>query len=196
MSILLSDNNKKYIMDWDKSLDVLKVMEFEIGAWNQSAGQYDYTLANTYYLQGAPTVGPSYGNMFDYVGGLTTTIATAGTPVLVNAVTTSVYANGFTHTNSRLTKEGDAIGPIKLEGIIAFNGTNNDELHVWFYKNGVQIPCSKGTMVIRGAGGNTIAFHCMTNMVDGDYIEVFVANVSGARNVTLENMNIILTEII
>ena len=50
--------------------------------------------------------------------------------------------------------------------------------------------------VIAGSGkGDTIPFHCMTDMVDGDYIEVYVANISGARDVTLENMNVIISEL-
>ncbi len=129
-------------------------------------------------------------------GGTTTTISSTGVYYKVNANTTSNFTKGFTHSNGRLTKDGDGVNPFKLEGNIAFQGSNNDEIHVLFYKSGDAIPCSLGTKVISGSGkGDTIPFHCMTDMVDGDYIEVYVSNESGARDVTLENMNIMVTEL-
>lgn len=190
MATKISEKIKKHIIEWDEDRANLLLKEYQPTTWNSTTAQYDVSLVSTKKVGGG-----DYGNMFDFTGGSVTTIVSTGVDYLVNCTTISNFRKGFSHTNARLTKVGDAYGPVKLEGIISFNGTNNDELHVFFYKNGIQIPCSKGTMVIRGSGGNTISFHCMTDMVDGDYIEVYVSNQSGARNVTLENMNVILTEL-
>ena len=190
MGTKISEKTKKHILHWDEDRQDLLLIEYKPTTWNILTEQYDIQKVATHKVGGG-----DYGNMFDYTGGTVTTISSTGVYYKVNANTTSVFTKGFTHTNGRLTKVGDGYNPIKLEGIIAFNGSNNDELHVLFYQNGSPIPCSLGTMVIRGAGGNTISFHCMTEMVDGDYIEVYVSNQTGARNATLENMNIILSEL-
>ena len=190
MGTKISEKIKKHVISWDEDRGDLLLKEYQESTLNPNTNEYNVILVSTNKVGGA-----DYGNMFDFTGGSVTTIASTGVDYLVNCTTSSNFRKGFSHTNNRLTKVGDAYGPIKLEGVIAFNGTNNDEVHVCFFKNGSQIPCSKGTMVIRGTGGNTISFHCMTDMVDGDYIEVYVSNQTGARNVTLENMNVILTEL-
>ena len=190
MGTKISEKTKKHILHWDEDKSDLLLYEYKPTTWNILTEQYDIQKVGTYKVGGG-----DYGNMFDFSSNTVTTISSSSTYYPVQCVTTSVYTKGFTHSNGRLTKVGDGYNPIKLEGVIAFNGTNNDELHVTFHKSGVIIPCSLGTMVIRGSGGNTISFHCMTEMVDGDYIEVYVSNQSGARDVTLENMNIILTEL-
>ena len=190
MGTKISENTKRHVLSWDEDRKDLLLKEYVPTTWNTGTTEYNVVLSNTYKVGGG-----DYGNMFDYTGATVTTISSTGVYYKVNANTTSVFTKGFTHTNGRLTKVGDGYNPIKLEGIIAFNGTNNDELHVLFYQNGSPIPCSLGTMVIRGSGGNTISFHCMTEMDDSDYIEVYVSNQTGARNVTLENMNVILSEL-
>jgi len=190
MGVKISERVKKHHLEWDEVREDLLLKEYQPTTWNTGTTDYNMSLVGTYKVGGG-----DYGNFFDYTGGTITTISSTGVYYKVNANTTSNYTKGFTHTNGRLTKVGDGYNPIKLEGNIAFQGSNNDEIHILFYKNGVAIPCSLGTKVIGGSGkGDTIPFHCMTDMVDGDYIEVYVANISGARDVTLENMNVIISE--
>ena len=191
MGTKISEKTKKHILHWDEDREDLLLIEYKPTTWNILTEQYDIQKVGTYKVGGG-----DYGNFFDYTGGTVTTISSTGVYYKVNANTTSNYTKGFIHTNGRLTKVGDAYNPIKLEGNIAFQGSNNDEIHILFYKSGNPIPCSLGTKVIAGSGkGDTIPFHCMTDMVDGDYIEVYVSNQSGARDVTLENMNVIISEL-
>jgi hypothetical protein len=192
MSIKIKDIGTKYILDWNVDKSFLSLSTFNLSTWNQTTEEYDTTLDSIKKIGS-----PDYGNMFDFSSGSTTIVSSSGVYYLLNCTTTSLYTRGFTHSTNRLTKVGAAWGPIKLEGNIALSSSNNDEVHVKFYKNGTEIPCSLGSMVMSSGGkGNTIPFHCMTDMIDGDYIEVYVANMSGTTDITLENMNIILSELV
>jgi hypothetical protein len=106
------------------------------------------------------------------------------------------YGNMFDFSSGSTTIVSSS-GVYYLLNCTTTSSSNNDEVHVKFYKNGTEIPCSLGSMVMSSGGkGNTIPFHCMTDMIDGDYIEVYVANMSGTTDITLENMNIILSELV
>lgn len=192
MSLKIKDIGSKYIMDWNTEREFLYLMTFDLTTWNTEKGEYSTSLSSIKKIGS-----PDYGNMFDFSSGAITTISASGTYYLLNCTTTSVYTRGFTHSNGRLTKVGDAFGPIKLEGNLACAANNNDEVHTRFYKNGTAIPCSLGSTVMSSGGkGNTTPFHCITDMVDGDYIEVFVANMNATTDITLENLNVIITELV
>lgn len=190
MGVKISERVKKHHLEWDEVRQDLLLKEYQPTTWNTGTKEYDIDLVGTYKVGGS-----DFADMYDTTGGTITTISSTGVYYKVNANTNNVHIKGFTHTNGRLTKVGDEYNPIKAEGNISFLGSNNDEIHILFYINGSPIPSSLGTKVISGSGkGDTIPFHCLTDMNDGDYLEVYVANISGARNVTLENMSIILTE--
>lgn len=190
MGVKISENTKRHVLSWDEDRKDLLLKEYVPTTWNTGTTDYNVELSNTYKVGGS-----DFADMYDTTGGTITTISSTSVYYKVNANTNNVHIKGFTHTNGRLTKVGDEYNPIKAEGNISFQGTNNDEIHILFYINGSPIPSSLGTKVISGSGkGDTIPFHCLTDMNDGDYLEVYVANVSGARNVTLENMSVILTE--
>jgi hypothetical protein len=192
MSIKIRDTDKKFILDWDQTKEFLSLSTYNLTIWNPSISKYDTDLESVKKIGS-----PDYGNMFDFSSASVTTVSSSGTYYLLNCSTTSLYTRGFTHSNARLTKVGDAYGPIKMEGNLAVSSNNNAEIHAKFFKNGIEIPCSLGSMVMSSGGkGNTIPFHCITDMVDGDYVEVWVSNESSAHNITLENMNIILSELV
>jgi len=192
MSIKIKDIGTKYILDWNVDKSFLSLSTFNLSTWNQTTEEYDTTLDSITKIGS-----PDYGNMFDFSSASVTTISSSGTYYLLNCSTTSLYTRGFTHSNARLTKVGDAFGPIKMEGNLAVSANNNDEIHVKFFKNGIEVPCSLGSMVMSSGGkGSTLPFHCITDMIDGDYVEVWVSNETSTQDITLENMNIILSELV
>jgi len=191
MSIKIKDIGTKYILDWNEA-EFLSLATYNLTTWNPSTEKYDVSL------ESIKKVGsPDYVNMFDFSSGSITTISIADTWYLLNADTVSVYSKGFTHSTNRLTKVGDSWGPIKLEGCISVSSGNNNEVDVAFYKNGTIIPCSRQSVVTSSGGkSSAIPFHCMTDMFNEDYIEVWIKNVSGTTDITLENINVILTELV
>lgn len=185
MSVCLRDDNKKYFLDWNASSQ-----ELVLSTWNYvpDSGNVKLQLTATQSIGSVRT----YVNMFDFNSGSTTTVST-NTWTLLNATTTSLFSNGWTHSNNKLTYLGTT-GPIKLEGIASVSAGSNNEIHFSFYRNGSIIPCSEqDTTTGSGGRANACPFHCVTTMSSGDYIEVWVKNVSSSSSIDLDNVNVILT---
>lgn len=151
----------------------------------------DFVLA-----QNVPQVFPAFANYFDFSSGASTTIAGAEEWVKLNADTVQGFSrNGLVHTQNRLTYTGVVSKVFKVEGIVSLSSGANNSLRVAFFKNGSLWPCSEQDGVA-GAGGRTVAipFHCLMELGSGDYVEVFVRNMSGTSAVVTDNVNVILTE--
>jgi hypothetical protein len=74
---------------------------------------------------------------------------------------------------------------------------NNQEIHLAFYKNGTTLlPCTEQS--VNTATGNRISalpIHCLAELGEGEFIEVWVKNATSANNVTIDNLNVIISEI-
>ena len=191
MGTKISERIKKHIIEWDEVRGDLLLKEYQPTTWNSVSGDYDVSLVATKKVGGA-----DYANMFDFSSNTVTTISSSNTWYLLGCTTTSVYSKGFTHSNGRLTKVNNGYNPIKLEGAISVSDGNNNEVDVAFFKNGVILQSSRQSIVTTSGGkSSAIPFHCMTEMNDGDYIEVYINNTTASTNITLEDISVIVTEI-
>jgi hypothetical protein len=139
-----------------------------------------------------------YTNYFDFSSSTVTTIAVADTWYKLSADTTQGFSNnGLIHTDNRITNSGST-GIFKIEGVTSLQSTDNNVLAVAFFKNGVLIPCSEQKQVVVSHGGSDLAsaipFQCLTQLDPSDYLEVYVKNMTAANNVTIDNLNVIITE--
>jgi hypothetical protein len=138
---------------------------------------------------------PAYVNYFDFSSNSVTTVDTADTWYKLNSNTTTLFSrNGLAHTNNRVTN----VGPtriFKLEGIVSMVAGNNQEIHAAFFRDGVLYPCSEQS-TITGTGNrtNAIPFQCVIELTTNQYVEVWVKNQTGTNNITLKNLNVIITE--
>lgn len=145
----------------------------------------------------------AYINYFDFSNNLVTIIDTAGVWEKLNTSTTSLFSEGlFAHQNNRVTYGAGFIGgqvlPIvcQIEGIVSVSAGNNDEVHVAFFKNGQLYPCSEQSVVCSPGGkSSAVPFHCLVELEDQDFIEVYVKNQSSSNNITLDNVNVIVKEL-
>jgi hypothetical protein len=144
----------------------------------------------------------AYINYFDFSNDLTTGpfADPIGGPnwIKLNANTTSPYSSGtLTATNNRVTNTGTVSMIIKMEGIISVAPTlDYSEIGAAFFQNETLIPCSAQT-VLCGLIGETSAlpFHCVTQLDPDDYVEVWVQNISNETSITLDNVNVIITQL-
>jgi hypothetical protein len=192
MGIKISERIKEHLLEWDETRGDLILKEYqESTTLNPSNNEYNMELVATKKVGGG-----DYANMFDFSSNTVTTIAASDTWYKLQCVSTSVYRKGFAHTNNRLTKVGDGYNPIKLECNTSITSSNNKLIQAAFFKNGNIIPCSLGEVVTASGGkGSTIAFHCMTEMNDGDYVEIWIKNKTASSNITLDVFNVIVTEL-
>jgi len=137
-----------------------------------------------------------YINYFDFSSKSITTVLEAGTWYKLSTNTTSIFSNnGLVHSNNRVTNTG-GYKVVKMEGIISVSANNGNEIHASFFKNDSLIPCSEQSVVVNsGNKVDAIPFHCITDLQTGDYLEVWVKNNNSTQDITLDNINVIITKI-
>ena len=139
---------------------------------------------------------PAYINYFDFSSSSVTDITAINTWVKLNADTTSIFSrDGLVHTDNRVTNTGSS-KVFKVEGIISVSAGSNQTIHAAFFKNGVLHPCSEQSAITSGSNRvQAIPFHCLVELGTNDYIEVWVKNQANTTDITLDNINVIITEI-
>lgn len=139
---------------------------------------------------------PAYINYFDFSSSSVTDITAINTWVKLNADTTSIFSrDGLVHTDNKVTNTGSS-KVFKVEGIISVSAGNNQTIHAAFFKNGVLLPCSEQSAITSGSNRiQAIPLHCLVELNTNDYIEVWVKNQANTTDITLDNVNVIITEI-
>jgi hypothetical protein len=170
--------NRNYFFD----LNTQKVF------WKDSRGQiWDIYVNQKQYI-----------NYFE-LNGSVTTIKTADTWVKLNTVaTTSLFSAGgeLVHTNNRITYTGAIPRVFQIEGIMTVESGNNNEIHSAFFRNDTLYPCSEQTVTMSGSGkGAAVPFHCVIELQQNDYIEVWTKNFGATTDITLSNLNVITKEL-
>jgi len=139
-----------------------------------------------------------YINYFE-LNGSVTTITTADTWVKLNTVATnSLFASGaeLVHTNNRITYIGAIPRVFQIEGIMSVESGNNNEIHSAFFRNDTLYPCSEQKVNMSGTGkGAAVPFHCVIELQQNDYIEVWTKNFTATTDITLSNLNVITKEL-
>jgi hypothetical protein len=138
-----------------------------------------------------------YINYFDFSSQSVTTVAQSNTWYKLNTTTTEGFKrNGLVHSNNRVTYTGETTRVFKLEGIVSVESGNNNQIHVAFFKNDNLHPCSEQEVTTSGSGrASNVAFQCLIELAQNDYIEVWTKNATGATNITLGNINVIVTQL-
>jgi hypothetical protein len=140
-------------------------------------------------------------NYFDFTSSSVTTFESVDQWKKIETDTINLFSSGndFVHTNNRITNtNGDII--VKMEGIGSIRcAQGSTEIHMAFFKNGILIPCSEqsGYTVTHGQNSfsSAIPFQCMIELDVDDYIEVWVKNANSTTDITLDNINVIVTKL-
>lgn len=142
------------------------------------------------------SVNKAYINYFDFSSGSITTISTSDTWVKLETTTTSIFSRGsLVHANNRVTNTGGK-RVFKIEGIISVSAGNNNEIHAAFFKDGTIHPCSEQSIITNSSNRvSALPFHCVIELDTNEYVEVWVKNKLNATNITLDNVNVIVTEL-
>jgi hypothetical protein len=192
MSLKIKDIGTKYILDWDESNSFLKLSTFDLSTWNQSNQDYDVTLQSIKKIGSCDFV-----DMFDVSTRFVTTVLTIDEFYLLNTTTTSTLSKGFTHTNNKITKLGESYGPIKIEGNLSISSGDNNDIYVSIFKNGSIVSSSEQVLSTNNVGDTgSCSFSCLINLLDTDFIQVYVRNSTSTSNITLNRLSVILTELV
>lgn len=160
--------------------------------------QNDYVFTSDNNGLGSWKSKPYFINYFEFDSGAVTNVVSSGTWYLLNTTgTTSLFSRGeLVHTNNRITYTGTTSRIFQVEGIISVSAGNNNQIHAAFFRNNSLYPCSE-QVALMGSGGNSnsLPFHCIIQLNNGDYLEVFVKNQNSTTNITLSNVNVIIKEL-
>jgi len=128
-----------------------------------------------------------------------TTVSASNTFYKVSGTTTASSDNSkYTHTNNRLTNDAAISRKYLIQCILSFNSSANDVCEFGFYDSklsAIRTPSrTKATSNASGRAEN-VSFTCVVSHTNGDYLEIHCSNNSGARNITVDQLNFIVTEI-
>jgi hypothetical protein len=140
------------------------------------------------------------GQMYMQNNATATTIAATSTFYKVAGVTTASADNQkYTETDNRLTNNATIERKYLISCSLSFTSGNNNICEFGFYDSklaAIRTPSrTKSTANTAGRAEN-ISFNCVVQHAENDYIEIWCANNSATTNITVTDMNVVITEII
>jgi hypothetical protein len=104
----------------------------------------------------------------------------------------------YTHTNNRLTNDASIRRKYLIHCSLSFNSGNNNVCEFGFYDSAlstIRTP-SRTKSTANGSGrSESISFSCVVSHILGDYLEIHCSNTSSTNNITVTDMNFLITEI-
>ena len=129
---------------------------------------------------------------------VTSILATDTFYKVAGTTTPSTDNEKFSHTNNRLTCDAPIARKYLIQCTLSFSGGNNNVYEFGFYDSqlaGIRVPSRTKSTANSGGRAENVVFFCVVNMSSGDYLEVHVANTSTTSDVTVDQMNFVITEI-
>jgi hypothetical protein len=139
------------------------------------------------------------GQLYMQGNATATTVTLQNTFYKIAGTTTASADNSkFTHANNRLTCAAVISRKYLIQCFLSFTAGSNNVCEFGFYDSqlsAVRTP-SKTKSTSNGSGrAENIGFACVVTMDLGDYIEIHARNTSASTNITVDNMNFVITEI-
>jgi len=139
------------------------------------------------------------GQLYMQGNATVTTVASANVFYKVLGTTTASTDNQkYLHSNNRLTN--DAIIPRKflIQCNLSFNSTNANVCEFGFYDSvlaTVRTPSKTKSTANASGRAENVSFNCVVTHKQNDYLEIWAANTTGANNITVTDLNFVITEI-
>jgi hypothetical protein len=125
----------------------------------------------------------------------TTVIAAASTPVKAAGTTTEMaVSQRFTVTaTNRATYDGAIARDFRVTVTLSLSSGNNHQISAYVFKNGTAIAESVVNLTTNDGGRlENGMMQATVEMLDTNYIEIFVENNTSATNITVEDLNVII----
>lgn len=128
-----------------------------------------------------------------------TTISDTVTFVKVAGTTTpSVDNSKFTHADARLTCDAVISRKYLIQCSLSFTAGNANICEFGFYDSqlaAVRTPSRVKSTANASGRAENVVFVCVVTMKSGDYIEIHARNTSSITNITVDQLNFVITEI-
>jgi hypothetical protein len=138
------------------------------------------------------------GQMYMRGNAVATTITGTTNFVKVAGVTTASTENEkYVMTDNRLTNQATISRKYLIQCTLSFNAGNNNVCEFGFYDSklgAVREPSITPTTANAAGRAENASLSCIVQHSSGDYIEIWTKNTSSATDITVSNMNVIITE--
>lgn len=133
-------------------------------------------------------------------GNATATVISATSTFYKVLGTTSASADNskYTHSNNRLTNNANISRKYLIQCVLSFTSGSTHVCEFGFYDSKLgAIRTPSRTKATSNAGGRAenVSFACVVSHSNGDYLEIHCANNTSAQNLTVTDMNFVITEI-
>jgi hypothetical protein len=139
------------------------------------------------------------GQLYMQGNATATTVSATNTFYKVAGTTTASADNSkFSHSNNRLTCNATISRKYLIQANLTFIAGANNVCEFGFYDSqlaGIRVPSTTKSTANSGGRAEGVTFFCVVTMVAGDFLEVHASNTSAITNITVEQLNFIITEI-
>jgi len=139
------------------------------------------------------------GQLYMQGNATATTISASNTFYKVLGTTTASADNAkYTHTNNRLTNDAAISRKYLIQCSVSFTSGASHVCEFGFYDSklgGIRTPSRTKATSNGGGRAENIHMACVVSHVLGDYLEIHCSNNTSAQNITVTDMNFVITEI-
>jgi hypothetical protein len=139
------------------------------------------------------------GQLYMQGNATATVISATNTFYKVLGTTTASADNSkFSHSNNRLTCDAIISRKYLIQCFLSFTSGNGNVCEFGFYDSqlaAVRTPSKTKSTANASGRAENIGFACVLTMESGDYLEIHASNTSATTNITVDNMNFVITEI-
>jgi hypothetical protein len=139
------------------------------------------------------------GQLYMQNNATVTVIGGASTFTKVLGTTTASADNSkYTHTNNRLTNDATISRKYLISCSVSFTSGASHVCEFGFYDSklgAIRTPSRTKSTSNGGGRSENVFFNCVVQHSSGDYIEIWCANNTSGQNITVTDMNFVITEI-
>jgi hypothetical protein len=117
---------------------------------------------------------------------------------VLGTTTASADNSKFSHSNNRLTCDAIISRKYLIQCFLSFSAGNGNVCQFGFYDSqlaAVRTPSKTKSTANASGRAENVGFACVVTMDSGDYLEIHASNTSATTNITVDNMNFVITEI-
>jgi hypothetical protein len=110
----------------------------------------------------------------------------------------SVDNEKYSHSNNRLTNDAIIERKYLIQATLSFTSGNNNVCEFGFFDSKlgtIRTPSRTLTTANSSGRAENVTLHCVVRHKQGDYIELWARNTSASTNITVSDLNLIITEI-
>lgn len=139
------------------------------------------------------------GQLYMQNNATATVISATNTFYKVLGTTTASTDNAkYSHSNNRLTNNATISRKYLIQCVLSFTSGSTHVCEFGFYDSKLgAIRTPSRTKATSNAGGRAenVSFACVVSHSSGDYLEIHASNTTSAQNITVTDMNFVITEI-